>query len=347
MKLLPKLSFPKKLPPHNIRLDFAVMLTSIWFITGVYIDGWAHHHLDSIETFFTIWHAVLYSGFFVTALTVGIAWLENVRQGYNLKRALPAGYEWALAGIFIFLGAGVGDMIWHILFGVEVDVEALLSPTHLMLAVGGSLLIACPFRSLWRNKNRKPDLKQWIPGLVSGTLLYMVIVFMLQFTSPINHPWASESVYVNPAAVEDATFFRQSVGISNLLLNVVIVMFFVLALVRRFEIRFGSFTFLFGVSAIAMSFMEDHFYIVPAFIGAGVIADVLYWWLKPSLPKKLQLQLFSFLVPFCLLGLYFLALLIHTDLYWSVHLWTGTMVMAGIGGVLMSGLFVSAKKNIL
>ena len=44
--------------------DLIVSLLSLWIIAGLYLDGSAHHHIpDLIETFFTPWHAVLYSGF--------------------------------------------------------------------------------------------------------------------------------------------------------------------------------------------------------------------------------------------------------------------------------------------
>ena len=46
-------------------------------------------------------------------------------------------------------------MIWHEIFGVETGVEALLSPTHLMLALGGSLMVSGPFR-VWLASALRP-----------------------------------------------------------------------------------------------------------------------------------------------------------------------------------------------
>ena len=35
-----------------------------WLLGGIFLDGWAHNQLgDSLESFFTPWHAVFYSGF--------------------------------------------------------------------------------------------------------------------------------------------------------------------------------------------------------------------------------------------------------------------------------------------
>jgi len=59
--------------------------------------------------------------------------MRNHASGRPWSRALPAGYGLSLLGVLIFAAGGIGDMIWHVLFGIEADVEALLSPTHLLL----------------------------------------------------------------------------------------------------------------------------------------------------------------------------------------------------------------------
>ena len=45
---------------------------SAWLIGGVFLDGWAHVNLPGLETFFTPWHAVLYSGFLAVAALIGV-----------------------------------------------------------------------------------------------------------------------------------------------------------------------------------------------------------------------------------------------------------------------------------
>ena len=42
--------------------DLPVALLSLWLMLGTYLDGFAHLNIpDTIDTFFTPWHAVLYS----------------------------------------------------------------------------------------------------------------------------------------------------------------------------------------------------------------------------------------------------------------------------------------------
>lgn len=46
----------------NAIFDRVMLVCSAWFVGGVYLDGRAHVHLK-VETFYTPWHVVLYSGF--------------------------------------------------------------------------------------------------------------------------------------------------------------------------------------------------------------------------------------------------------------------------------------------
>ncbi len=61
---------------------------------------------------------------------------------------MQPGYGLSLLGVSIFALGGVSDMIWHMLFGIEVNVDALLSPTHLLLAVGMALIVSGPLRAV-------------------------------------------------------------------------------------------------------------------------------------------------------------------------------------------------------
>lgn len=100
--------------------DRAMVGLCTWFPFGAYLDAWAHTHVPELETFFTPWHAVLYSGFLAAAaLTVATAFRNHAR-GDPWTRVLPAGYDPSLLGVLIFAAGGVGDMLWHLLFGVEV-----------------------------------------------------------------------------------------------------------------------------------------------------------------------------------------------------------------------------------
>jgi hypothetical protein len=135
-------------PAGGRRFDLIVSLLSLWILAGLYLDGSAHHHIpDLIETFFTPWHAVLYSGFAASAGLLLITQWRNVSKCYRWTHSLPKGYMASLVGAVIFMFSGGADFLWHTAFGFEVGLEALVSPSHLALAVGGVLMISGPLRA--------------------------------------------------------------------------------------------------------------------------------------------------------------------------------------------------------
>src|SRR5882757_7159669 len=145
---LPERGAPR--PPASKRFDGMVAILGALFAGGLYLDGWAHVHGHVDQSFFTPWHAVLYSGFLVLGAVIAGSARAGQRRGLPLRESVPPGYELSLLGVAIFLVGGAADMAWHLVFGIEANVDALFSPTHLVLAVGGVLMASGPFRSAWR-----------------------------------------------------------------------------------------------------------------------------------------------------------------------------------------------------
>ena len=141
----------------SLRFDWIMVAVSVWWLGGLFIDGWAHSNIPQLETFFTPWHAVFYSGYLAVAFTLLVQILLHLRQsarsrggrapsllglvreslpGNRWLRAVPTGYELSVLGLAVFGVSGIGDLTWHLIFGIERGTEALLSPTHLGLAWG-------------------------------------------------------------------------------------------------------------------------------------------------------------------------------------------------------------------
>ncbi len=116
--------------------EWAVAFFSTWFVVGLYLDGWAHTH-QLPDTFFTPWHAIIYSGVLGAALALAGTGFVVWRNGAPWRQSLPAGYRLSFLGVGLFLITGVADFVWHSLFGIEADLEALYSPPHLVLAAAG------------------------------------------------------------------------------------------------------------------------------------------------------------------------------------------------------------------
>jgi Tol biopolymer transport system component len=182
------------LPVDGLAFDRIAVLLAVIFVGGVYLDGWAHNHGKVDQTFFTPWHAVLYSGYAIDAIFLLVTWLRLRRAGRDWRHAMPAGYGIALVGAAIFAVGGVLDLIWHTLFGIEADVQALLSPTHLLLATGLFLMLTGPLRAAWarRESGRRLTWAAGAPALLALALVLSLFTFFTQFAHPLVQPWAAQ-----------------------------------------------------------------------------------------------------------------------------------------------------------
>ena len=76
------------------RGDLVTAAFVAWLIVGLFVDGWAHNTRPLLETFFTPWHALFYSGFAAVAAWVG--WSVSRRRsrstGASWRAAVPPGY---------------------------------------------------------------------------------------------------------------------------------------------------------------------------------------------------------------------------------------------------------------
>jgi hypothetical protein len=320
------------------RLDWIIVVLSAWFIGGAFVDGWAHTHGRVDATFFTPWHAVFYTGFVAVAGALAGALVRHrVRRG-TWRAALPPGYRLAVLGAVVFACGGVGDMLWHTVFGIEQDVEALISPTHILLACGAWLIVGGPFRAAWQRQT--PAGWRWqqgLPLLLSLTWMLSVSTFMTQIAHPIVYLWGGGRA---PGA---HGWLWQALGVVGMLWDTGLLLGMVLLTMRRWSLPMGALTLVIGLNALAMGFLHRGAYPllpVAARIVAALGADLVYAWLQPSLQRPGAWRLFAAIVPVLLTTLHFAALGLSVGVWWSVHLWAGTIVLMGLAGVLVSLLLV-------
>lgn len=326
-------------PTGGLGFDLPVALLSLWLTTGLYLDGFVHHNLpDSIESFFTPWHGVLYSGFLALAGFLLFHQYRNMAGGYRWDQALPAGYSFALPGILLFFVGGLGDGIWHTIFGIEEGVEALLSPTHLLLAAGGALLVASPLRAALRRLDRQPRWLSLLPALLSALFLLSVVTFFTEYANTLASP---ERVAERLGDTQGNIFAWTALGVVGVLIPAALTTGVALFLIRRWTLPPGSLTLLITGNGLLMAlfhYRETVTYpqVLLPIVASGVIADLLYGWLKPSPTRATAWHIFAFLTPFATFALFFAAMVSTTRVQWSVHLWTGVPVIAGVVGLLIS-----------
>lgn len=322
----------------GIAFDWAVSLLSLVFLGGLFLDGWAHNHDQVDQTFFTIWHAFFYSGYlFIALLLLSTLWI-NHRRGAPWNNALPAGYSLSMLGVLVFAAGGVGDMIWHETFGVEADFDALFSPTHLILAIGMALINTGPLRAAWARPTRHLSWAAAGPALISLAGLISGLTFLMMGSYPLanNVAGAYHSEY--------RMRIGQIAGASSVLLTTVLMVGPVLLTIRRWTLPAGALVMVWGINIIAMAIVNWHhahtLWLMLAMIAATVVIEFARLRMEPLMSKNGAFHHFAALASFLLMASYFIALLSTEGTSWSVHLWTGVVVEAGIIGWLMSYLVV-------
>ena len=145
------------------------IVAMLWFFIGAWIDSSAHTYLiDDIETFFTPWHAVLYSGYAFSVLVA--IYVKNKIKDYK--------FDVGVLGAVVFGIGGASDAVWHTLLGIETGVEPLVSPSHLMLFLGAFLMLDYVFTA--RPSTDKLD----TASVVAVSTIYGLIMFITQFLHP-------------------------------------------------------------------------------------------------------------------------------------------------------------------
>ena len=311
-------------------LDWIAALLGLWMIGGLHLDAWAHHQ-SAIETFFTPWHGLLYSGFLLLAgVLIGLL-VWNVAHGKALRTALPAAYRLSLAGVALFLAGGPGDLLWHTFFGIEVNVEALLSPTHLLLAAGGGLLATGPLRAAWADAEARPRLVPLLPALLSLANLLALSTFFVAFASPL----ADAGVAGGPAPADPQdVFWSQSVGVAGVLIQSALMTGLALFAVRRWQLPFGSLTLVIGLSALFTTSIHENWFLVPGAVLAGLVADGLLQ--GPPRDRARRWRILGLALPVLFFGFYFATVALVSGLWWTIHLWAGALALAGATGWLLS-----------
>ena len=249
------------------------LVVATWLIVGLFVDGYAHDHLlvGARESFFNPWHALFYSGYFAS-----VGWLTVLSRRHRVNTSnrwlpLPHGYEAAGIGVVVFAIGGVGDAIWHTIFGFERSTEALLSPTHLFLFVGLVLIASAPFRTeALRVATTASNLGRYRVGLASLTLATCVVAFFGAFAWGL----ANDAVLrVRYDAVTELNEVPLMAGLASELVTTLILATAALLVLRLGPPRRPSCTVLFTIVALAfmLVFSEEASGVIAAACGGAVI----------------------------------------------------------------------------
>jgi len=173
---------------------------SALLIAGVYQDGWAHNHGKVDESFFTPWHFILYGTMALSGIVLLVVGLRNLAARRDelgaglfsaagraaIRDSIPTGYWTSALGVVIFILGGGFDLAWHTIFGIEASIDALVSPTHLVLALGAALVCSGSIRSVAYRYGA--DAGGWShvgPAAVSVAAMLALVGFFTQYVQPL------------------------------------------------------------------------------------------------------------------------------------------------------------------
>ena len=316
-------------------------------IAGAYLDSWAHNHVPELETFFTPWHAVLYSGFVAAAVVLLVAFFGGRRRGLPWGAAVPRGYRLSLVGLGLFFVGGVGDGFWHELFGIEVGVEGALSATHQLLDLATVLLVSGPMRAAWYRADATDETRvargSWraqLPLVLSLVVTLATLVLISQIAHPLTSPIGVGELELSHDGHVHGRSEAQVLGVVSVMLQSALLVGTMLLAIRRWGqgLPTGTMTAVVTITGLAILVMGDEYRFAPAIILAGVAAEVLYRWLRPSVERIGAARLFAAGVPLVFFLLYVLTLVVTDRIWWSVHTTSGAVAAAAATGLLLSVL---------
>lgn len=329
-------------PPRahtSIRDDLVTTGLGAWMVLGLFIDGWAHLDRPGLETFFTPWHAVLYSGFAGGAVWMALLAAGNRRRGLSWRGSLPVGYAAAAAGVVLFGAGGVGDMLWHVALGVETGIDALLSPTHLLLLSGGALVLTAALRSGWARPvtTGRPRLHEELPAVLSLTLVTALAAFFLLYVSVFTTPAASTAVTRIPegAPGHEAAELPAVAGLAGYLVTTTVLVVPLLLLQRAGRRPRGAITILVStVALLSAGTVGLTRYALTAAVAvslAAVVGEVAAARIERSkLSAAVRLAAFGAALPTLLWPAQLVAVAITESVRWPVELWSGVVLLSAL-----------------
>jgi hypothetical protein len=324
------------------REDAVMVLLAACLIGGALSDGWAHANvIETLEGFFTPWHGLLYAGFAGSAAwTFWLAYQRRDQAPRWWRDGWPAGYRLGAIGVLLFLTAGLVDMVWHETIGIEVGLEAAFSPSHMVLAASGVLIVTSPLRSWWASGRGA------ITGVVSVALGAMAATILLTHSSAFmtlapTRPYDGEDG--DASGLTGMTRLVALNGVSSYVITTLLLTVPLLLALRRRTAPGAATAVTTGVALFIMVMFE-----FPAAQAAGAIAAVCAAAVADALfirfdrvrgtGAPLRLMIAGALFPALVWSGQMLGLHLTEGVRWPAELWTGVIVLTAILGALLGTL---------
>jgi hypothetical protein len=327
-------------PTTTWREDLIAMIIAFWPITALFFDGRNHNNKTGQESFFSIAHSVLYTGMTVFAIYVGMlivrfqreAGSDPARGAFDFK-AIPVGYGVSIIGLCILGVAGPADLIWHSVYGFEINVEAIVSPPHLALFLGGLLVSSTGIRSMWAKRDIAPSMRGYLPALLSGILFIAMVNFITMYLSAWMTNVAPTKAFVND--LKRFPYYTVGQSLASIVISTIVLLGPTLLILRRWRVPDWTFTITYVAFGLLMNIMTQYrdAWTLIALGLTGLAVDLMQRAFAPARDRRLTLggiRLVGSLAAVVLWFSYFILLALEKGIGWKPTTWIGVCVI-GVG----------------
>jgi hypothetical protein len=229
--------------------------------------------------------------------------------------------------------------VWHTVFGIEANLAAGLSPSHLTLAVGATLLLSSPLRSWWAHgSDRGLRAATAVTGLTLATTVFSIFVgYGVAFFPGLPlQPYHSHT----PTPDESTA---AALGAASYVLTTALIVVPLMFVHRRRAVP-GTATAL--VAAVSLFVVASREFPTAVTVAAGTaiagaaIADALLLQLDKvrGMDAPLRLPIAGALVAAVVWSAQLVGLQLGGGIRWPVELWSGIVVITVAVGALLGGL---------
>jgi len=332
-------------PVSTLAFDWVYTALAFLVTAGIYLDGWSHGSFGPDQSVLSEYHLLFYSSLMAVGLWLFGTAFMNRQDGFVGLKALPAGYKLSALGLIIFGVTGFFDLGGHALFGFEVDIEALYSPSHIGLFIGWALISIGPARAaLYRqrqNQGAPLSFLQFLPALLSWVFFFNILAFVsMEFFATAEMWMLTENRLNND-------YLGQVLGIMGIIIQSAMMVGVLSWLVLNFRVPVGSFTLFFVLFGLFGSIDNLSLDFVPVALVAGIISDVLYKVLKPSFERQLSFHAFNVLMVLTFWSAFYAFVFITNygeGIWYTPYIWTGSIVQGMVVALLLSLFATSAPK---
>lgn len=246
---------------------------------------------------------------------------------------------------------------WHGLFGFEVSREAILSPSHLWLAISVTVVGHGLLRNgaAWRTgagaggeRLRLVDL----PVVLALGILFRLALWYLTYALPLSTDYASGGAITGAlpgyAGIDWRNEAAQVAGTMGLLLYSLLLALFLVVPLRHLRLPGGAITLIMLYEAALIAATTDLWRYLPAVLGAALVGEAVWSRVRrgglggPT--NEAGYWLLACIVPLVQVALYVaLMAAFGGGVIWTTPLWLGMPVVAGLFGLFAGMLAVPPR----